>query len=624
MIIAKLGGSRLHAGALVTFLLLGEACNSPCRTANPCSTAAIDRTGKCVRTPSDAPECSKRWIQVPPPAPPPPPYPGEGETRVAYDEARQTLFFDPRYVPGLRLAYDAARERVVAFSSELDEWDGTKWERRTPAISPPSRTYHSMAYDSDRQRIVIFGGTADSIIRNDTWEWDGTNWFEMTPAHSPQVRALTGMTYDAARHRMVLFSGLPVYNGADTWTWDGSDWEKLTPAVSPPARIGSVLAYDAAREQVVLFGGGGLGMSPLEDTWVWDGTNWTEMKPVHTPGPRAGHSLVYDPVRQVVVLAGGGDAPYVWEWDGNDWTSRPDPVPPAPPPSPPPGEGIVVEDTDRQRLVVFTNGQTWEWDGAVWENRTPKSGPSARASSALAYDEASKRVVLFGGENVRRGQPTVAGAWVVDRFNDTWEWDGTNWTERAPASAPSPRAGHALAYDRHRKRLVLFGGRYGTGLSFPSEDSYSDTWEWDGKNWAEVTPPGGGSPPKRNRHALAYDEVKQRIVLFGGASYACCVTPLPTTGDTWEWDGTHWNQQFPASGPRPGRGHSMAWDELRKRVVLVAGTVTSTWDWDGTAWDKIWLAEGSPQSGSGNGLAFDPAEQRLLFWSGTDLWMYLP
>ena len=54
---------------------------------------------------------------------------------------------------------------------------------------------------------------------------------------------------------------------------------------------------------------------------------------------------------------------------------------------------------------------------------------------------------------------------------DTWEWDGTAWTQRSPASAPSPQQGHAMAYDAARGRVVLFGGH----------DSFrrGDTWEWD-------------------------------------------------------------------------------------------------------------------------------------------------
>ena len=37
-----------------------------------------------------------------------------------------------------------------------------------------------MAYDSARNRTVLFGGgDFSSNLRGDTWEWDGKNWTEM-------------------------------------------------------------------------------------------------------------------------------------------------------------------------------------------------------------------------------------------------------------------------------------------------------------------------------------------------------------------------------------------------------------------------------------------------------------
>jgi hypothetical protein len=52
----------------------------------------------------------------------------------------------------------------------------------------------------------------------------------------------------------------------------------------------------------------------------------------------------------------------------------------------------------------------------------------------MAYDAAHAQVVLFGGIG--------SGA----LFNDTWTWDGTDWTKRTPAHLPSARYRHAMAY----------------------------------------------------------------------------------------------------------------------------------------------------------------------------------
>jgi hypothetical protein len=108
----------------------------------------------------------------------------------------------------------------------------------------------------------------------------------------------------------------------------------------------------------------------------------------------------------------------------------------------------------------------------------------------MAYDAARQRVVLFGGSGPEAGR-------------DTWEWDGTTWIPRFPETRPPERWLHSMTYDPVRARIVMFGGR---GLTGPLRD----TWEWDGNDWTEldVAPPPGGDP------AIAYDEARQRLVLF--------------------------------------------------------------------------------------------------------------
>ena len=68
----------------------------------------------------------------------------------------------------------------------------------------PERTYAAMAYDSARDRLVLFGGSG----LNDTWEFDGNGWTNVTPANgNPEGRWRHGMAYDASRRRVVMFGG---------------------------------------------------------------------------------------------------------------------------------------------------------------------------------------------------------------------------------------------------------------------------------------------------------------------------------------------------------------------------------------------------------------------------------
>jgi N-acetylneuraminic acid mutarotase len=71
-------------------------------------------------------------------------------------------------------------------------------------------------------------------------------------------------------------------------------------------------------------------------------------------------------------------------------------------------------------------------------------------------------------------------------LNDTWVFDHVNntWIELSPESSPSARAWHAMAYDSVNDKVVLFGG---------GEADYifkNETWIYDpqANTWTNVTP----------------------------------------------------------------------------------------------------------------------------------------
>ena len=114
---------------------------------------------------------------------------------------------------------------------------------------------------------------------------------------------------------------------------------------------------------------------------------------------------------------------------------------------------------------------------------------------SLTYDSVRNKSILFGGSN-------SSGA----SENDTWEWDGHEWTQVAN-TGPAARRSHTLAYDSKEQRVVLFGGITNFAL-------LNDTWEWDGHEWTQVTDTG---PSPRQFHTMTYDEASQNVVLFGGS-----------------------------------------------------------------------------------------------------------
>jgi hypothetical protein len=108
------------------------------------------------------------------------------------------------------------RQRVEQVRRHL-EWDGTNWQQKSPAASPGARSLHSLAYDAQRRRTVLFGGGT-----NDTWEYDGTNWVQRTTPRTPPARSGCGMAYDPAIGKVVMCGGSPPGPSSrpiDTWTY---------------------------------------------------------------------------------------------------------------------------------------------------------------------------------------------------------------------------------------------------------------------------------------------------------------------------------------------------------------------------------------------------------------------
>jgi len=307
-----------------------------------------------------------------------------------------------------------------------------------------------------------------------------------------------------------------------------------------------------------------------------------EQVPLPKIGVRNAHAMVYDSSSGRVILFGGADEAKVrgdtWEWEGKRWSlvSSAGPEPRTFP--------AMAYDSLRRRVVLFGGNRvlfgsspaenrflndTWEWDGANW-TRINVSGPSARAEAAIAFDSSRGRVVLFGGHN-RTGE---GGS----RLGDTWEWDGTRWTE-IKSAGPSPRNGAALVYDSEQRRIILFGGSTQNEVS-------GETWEWNGKHWQLIH---GALTEGRFNCAMAYDSVRRRIIRFGGR-YAG-----KPVGDTWEFHGNKW-KQLTSLGPVARNHTAMVYDSKRKIIVLFGGhdfgledsvnVFGDTWEWLGVEWVK--------------------------------------
>src|SRR6185369_16112474 len=108
-------------------------------------------------------------------------------------------------------------------------------------------------------------------------------------------------------------------------------------------------------------------------------------------------------------------------------------------------------------------------DGANWILRSPATVPPAAPQPKLAFDSARAVTVMLLASGLF-GAPMA-----------TWEWNGTNWTQRA-VSGPAPLGATPLAFDPSRGRCVALGGgtqTVGTTTISPG----SQIWEWHGTTW---------------------------------------------------------------------------------------------------------------------------------------------
>ena len=279
----------------------------------------------------------------------------------------------------------------------------------------------------------------------------------------------------------------------------GLIWEKIeTPSKPIPPRGVQSMVYDSLRHKVILFGGAPANDVGLNDLWDYDGTNWIQKFPLNTPPTRYYSSMVYDKNRSVIVLFGGEDWPNLyndtWEYNGIDWEHIDTPHKPITRHS---WQGMAY-DSWRGKVVLFGGwhwytflGDTWEYDGTDWNQKNPSISPSARRSTAMAFDENRGIIVLFGG---------TSGS----HLNDTWEWDGENWHFVNTANNPGPRHDHQLIYDSDRKTIILFGGH-----PIP----LNDIWEYDGNDWSQIETINS---PELSGYSIVYCQERQNFVLFGG------------------------------------------------------------------------------------------------------------
>lgn len=449
-------------------------------------------------------------------------------------------------------------------------------------LVPNGRIGHAVAFDRDRGVLVLFGGRLASAERafDDTWECMGAHWARRSTS-GPGIMAYPSMAYDEARRQTVMFAQ------GETWTWNGARWTQQS-ALGPDAGPGHAMCYDSGRAVVVLVGDDG--------TWEWNGRSWALRSTFASPATTYSRTaLAYDRTRDRTVIH-LRTVPQTWEWDGREWKLTADGTID---PSVPDGQSCVMvfdERIGRTVLIEYSLSRTgyytmWTWDGHTWiDGYVSRFEPRFRTE--VAYDSARGVVIAHG--------------------TDFTEWDGQQWTARDPG----PRAYHRLVYDQARGETILYGGYPKSYVGFTY---LGDTWAFTSRGWVRRATEG---PGPRVDYGLAYDERRERVVLFGGSDETDT-----WRADTWEWDGTQWSI-IGVQGPTGMNRASMAYDSLRDVLVLHVETlyssadVAETWEWHTDRW--VMIERTTDQDRVYSNLIFDPMAGEIRAYAAVSpiLWRW--
>lgn len=244
-----------------------------------------------------------------------------------------------------------------------------------------------------------------------------------------------------------------------------------------------------------------------------------------------------------------------------------------------------------------------------WSELYPAIAPLPRDSAEVAYDAATKTVVVSGGE-------ASCGPIGREVYQDTWSWDGLAWTEVA-TNAP-PVFGKPAAYDGATQTFDV--------VWYPGCGDGPATSQWNGQSWGAGE--GGGSAEDAetvwpdDNGAMAYDPATQTLVLWSptspiNADMSPSTSPNELT--TWSWAGSAWNLLSPAVSPPPVVGDSddvqMAYDAATSQVLLYGEHSQAMWAWNGSDWSQI-PSTGGPSPRVGASMVYDAALGQVLLFGG--------
>ena len=248
-------------------------------------------------------------------------------------------------------AYDEQSDKVIALNYQGETWafnpSKRQWEKKNPKSHPSGRCGHGMAYDSQSDRVVLFGGFACTDVTdpllNDTWsyDYDSDTWAQHASESTPPPRIYHSMVYHKTADRIIVWGGRA--KDSRVWVFDLEEnvWTAFQQEFfSDGIRAYQSMAFDPESSLMFMFGGLVL-TEPMSfdgrmvnETWTYDlsQNEWSLRQPSNRPEARSHHSMTMSQNGNFVVFGGELNTPYsdkmsdeVWVLDPGSmaWSRRP-------------------------------------------------------------------------------------------------------------------------------------------------------------------------------------------------------------------------------------------------------------------------------------------------------------
>lgn len=345
---------------------------------------------------------------------------------------------------------DGADEPQTGADAEASHEVGTSTSEHSPdevgsdvqSAWPSARIHPTLVHDPVGEQLLMLSGMSRmqrTVDLPEVWSLDTGSYSWGFIDESGPFDALINFGTDIESGQVIAFNLEP----AQTWSFDLATrtWQQQDPAAQPestPAnpRFGAPLTYDAESDRLVLFAGG----SPWHmyaDTWAYDYNTdtWELMEPVVSPSPRGMYAATYDSESDRVLLWGGFTGTeendvQMWAYDYNtdSWEALEN------------GDGpqqhwerhgmAYIPELDR---VLFYSGmleeegvlpsETWYYDynSNTWTEIDVETSPPKLAMYGMAYDPATGKVVVFGGEKTAKYAADLSSdIWVFEPESENW------------------------------------------------------------------------------------------------------------------------------------------------------------------------------------------------------------